>query len=101
VTDAQPPARRPTACAYVRVSTDDQAEHKISIASQIAAIAGWCEREGVDLVETFIEPGMSGRDEGRPMFARMMDAATSPEHPYDMVVVYILSRFARDVAIQA
>ena len=93
--------RQRTACGYVRVSTEDQKDHKISIASQIKAIERWCESNDVELRDIYSEPGLSGRDEGRPQFARMMDRATARERPYDIVVVHSLSRFARDVAIQA
>ena len=90
-----------TACAYVRVSSDEQAKHKTSIASQISSIADWCDKNQVALVEVFSEPGLSGTDDTRPEFNRMMTRATAPDRPYDMVVVHSLSRFARDLALQA
>lgn len=90
-----------TACAYVRVSSEEQAKHLTSIASQIASIGDWCDKNGIRLVEVFTEPGLSGRDEGRPEFNRMMARATAVERPFDMVVVHSLFRFARDLALQA
>ena len=90
-----------TACAYVRVSTDEQAKHKTSIDSQIASIRDWCQKNNVGLIDIFSEPGLSGTDDSRPEFNRMMTRATAPDRPYDMVVVHSLSRFARDLALQA
>ena len=90
-----------TACAYVRVSTDEQARHKTSIESQIAAIRDWCDKSRIRLVDVYAEPGLSGTDDSRPEFNLMMARATAPDRPYDMVVVHSLSRFARDLALQA
>ena len=91
---------RPRACGYVRVSTEDQAEHGISIPSQIRQIQAFCASKGWDLVEMFEEPGLSGKDAGRPMFNKMMGRAVSAARPFDIIVVYVLSRFARNLAIQ-
>ena len=90
-----------TACAYVRVSTDEQAKHRTSVESQITTIRDWCEKNNVRLVEVFAEAGLSGTDDSRPEFNLMMARATAPDRPYDMVVVHSLSRFARDLALQA
>ncbi|WP_160746718.1 recombinase family protein [Croceibacterium soli] len=91
---------RMKACAYVRVSTDDQAQHGISIPSQIQKIEEFCKAKGWVLVETVQEPGLSGKDIGRPMFNAMMSRASSTARPFDVVIVYSLSRFARHLAIQ-
>jgi DNA invertase Pin-like site-specific DNA recombinase len=89
-----------TRSAYVRVSTDDQAAHGASIPSQIKKIEEFCRANGYELVIVFEEPGMSGKDEGRPKFRSMLEQATSPKRPYDIIVVYNLARFARNLAIQ-
>jgi site-specific DNA recombinase len=85
---------------YVRVSTEDQAAHGTSIASQILKMQAYCQSNGHELVEIFEEPGLSGRDEGRPRFKEMLDRATSLAHPYDIVLVNNLARFARNLALQ-
>ena len=51
---------------------------------------------GLELVETFVEPGASGTDDRRPEFQRMIDAATSAACPFDVVLVHSMSRFFRD-----
>ncbi len=51
------PAR---AFGYVRVSTEDQAEHGSSVAAQEAQIRATCAARGWDLVEVFVDAGVSG-----------------------------------------
>ena len=89
------------ACGYVRVSTDDQAQHGISLPSQIAKIEEFCTTRGWELVEVLQEPGMSGKDEGRPVFRKMMSLAQSSLRPFDVIVVFALSRFARKLSLQS
>lgn len=82
------------------VSTDEQAKRQTSLDSQIGEIRRWCEGQSIDLVEIYIEPGLSATDENRPQFKRLMAEATQLPRRYDVVVVYSLSRFARDLALQ-
>lgn len=82
---------------YVRVSTGRQAEEGISIDGQISQLTAWAKREGHDVVETYKELGISGTDDRRPEFLRMMSDATTEDHPYDAICVFSLSRFYRDV----
>lgn len=89
------------ACGYVRVSTEDQVAHGLSIPSQIDKIEKFCSANGWTLVDVVEEPGQSGKDIGRPKFNQMIGRATSISRPYDVIVVYALSRFARNLALQA
>ncbi len=91
---------RRRAAGYVRVSTEDQAKHGASMPSQIAALEKWCKANDAYLVRVFEEPGISGTDENRPQFRALMAAATSKSRPFDVVLVFSLSRFARDLATQ-
>ncbi len=47
------------AALYLRVSTARQAEHDVSIPDQKRQGEAYCEARGLQLVETFIEPGAS------------------------------------------
>ncbi len=85
------------AYGYVRVSTAEQAEHKTSLNQQEADIRRYCETHGIELVEIFIEPGLSGSDWKRPEFSRMMLLATGDDHPVDCIVACDMARLARDV----
>lgn len=95
------PGQRLKACGYIRVSSDDQAKHGLSLKSQLSAIQAYCDGRDIDLVEIFEEPGLSATDDNRPKFQAMMNRATSVARPYDMVIVHSMSRFARNLALQA
>lgn len=88
------PAQR--ACAYVRVSTTRQAEHETSLADQIASIERYCASRGIDLAEIYREAGASATDDNRPVFRAMIEAATSADRPFDVIIVHSFSRFFRD-----
>ena len=81
---------------YVRVSTTRQADGELSIPDQIKQGQDYCVARGLELVETFTEPGASATDDRRPEFQRMIDAATSPERPFDTILVHSMSRFFRE-----
>ena len=74
------------AAAYVRVSTNRQAEHETSLADQVAAITSYCEARGIILEDVFRAPGASATDDNRPQFQAMIETATARERPYDLIV---------------
>jgi DNA invertase Pin-like site-specific DNA recombinase len=84
------------AAIYARVSTARQAERDLSLPDQIAQCRRWCERQDIEVVQVFTEPGASALDEDRPVFQEMIYTAKRPDHPFDLVVVHSLSRFSRD-----
>lgn len=90
------PANIQRAAAYVRVSTNRQAEHETSLADQVAAITSYCEARNIELAEVFREPGASATDDNRPQFQAMIEAATARERPFDLIIVHSFSRFFRD-----
>ena len=90
------PALPLRAALYLRVSTARQAEHDVSIPDQKRQGEAYCEARGLQLVETFIEPGASATNDRRPEFQRMIEAGTSKPAPFDVVVVHSFSRFFRD-----
>lgn len=86
-----------TAAAYIRVSTEEQAE--LSPESQLAEIRRCAQREGLALPEEniYIDEGISGRQaEKRPAFLRMIAAAKEPCRPFDVILLWKFSRFARN-----
>ncbi len=84
------------AALYLRVSTARQAGHDVSIPDQKRQGEAYCEARGLQLVETFVEPGASATNDRRPEFQRMIEAGTSKPAPFDVVVVHSFSRFFRD-----
>lgn len=81
---------------YVRVSTGRQVEEGVSIDGQIAQLTDWATREGHDIREIYTENGASATDDRRAEFQRMVADALSPDHPFDAIAVFSLSRFFRD-----
>ena len=85
------------AAAYVRVSTDDQME--LSPDSQMEKIREYAAKNGLLLLSEYIfhDDGISGRAaEKRPGFQQMIATAKDPSHPFDVIIVWKFSRFARN-----
>ena len=83
---------------YARVSTTRQAENDISIPDQLAQARRFCQERGWHVMREYVDAGASARDDKRPEFQRMMDAACIDPSPYDVVLFHSQSRFFRDVA---
>ena len=86
-----------TACAYIRVSTDKQEE--LSPNAQKRLILDYCKKNNYKITDEylFIENGISGKKaEKRPQFQKMIHMAKSKEHPFDIILVWKFSRFARN-----
>ncbi len=97
------PAKQPDrdiriAAAYIRVSTDDQLEY--SPDSQLKIIREYASKNGFILPDEYIfmeEEGRSGRSASRRTeFQRVVALAKSPEHPFDAILLWKFSRFARN-----
>lgn len=97
---------RPTAVAYIRVSTKDQAERGnaeegFSIPAQREACLRQAESLGVIITEEFVDRGESARSAARPELQRMLGFLA--RNPTSHVIVHKIDRLARsredDVAI--
>jgi len=86
-----------TACAYIRVSTDKQDE--LSPDAQKRLLLEYANRNNI-LIQNesiFMEHAISGkRANKRPAFMKMIGLAKSKEHPFDVILVWKFSRFARN-----
>ena len=86
-----------TAAAYIRVSTDDQIE--FSPDSQLEKIKLYAQRNQIFLPKEFIflDEGISGRNAAkRPAFNEMIGIAKRKPKPFDVILVWKYSRFARN-----
>lgn len=83
--------------AYIRVSTDDQLEY--SPESQLEKIQAYAKANGIIIPEEYIfmeEEGRSGRStKKRTEFNRMIGTAKCKPKPFDVVLLWKFSRFAR------
>ena len=84
-----------TAAAYIRVSTDRQEE--LSPDAQKRELKNYAKKNGILITDFYQDDGISGRTaEKRPEFQKMISLAKSQEHPYDYILVWKYSRFARN-----
>lgn len=86
-----------TAAAYIRVSTDDQIEYSPS--SQLEKIQEYAKRNGYILPSEyiFVDEGISGRTTAkRPAFNKMIGIAKTKPKPFDAILLWKFSRFARN-----
>lgn len=87
-----------TAACYIRVSTDKQEE--LSPASQLKEIKKWAKDNGYILTNEYVfmeNEGVSGRKaDKRIEFQRMIATAKLKPKPFDAIIVWKFSRFARN-----
>lgn len=82
---------------YIRVSTDKQDE--LSPDAQKRLLLDYARENDIIVTEDsiFWEIGISGRKtENRPAFRQMVASAKSKDHPFDVILVWKFSRFARN-----
>lgn len=84
-------------CAYIRVSTDKQEE--LSPDSQIRLINEYAQSHNMLLTHIYMEEkGISGKKaDKRPAFQEMIAACKDKSHPYDAILLWKFSRFARNI----
>lgn len=83
--------------AYIRVSTDKQEE--LSPDAQKRLILDYADKNQIRVSpgDIYTEHGISGRSaKHRPAFQDMIAKAKSREHPFDVILVWKFSRFARN-----
>jgi len=87
-----------TAAAYIRVSTDDQLEY--SPDSQLDLLREYAKTHDLLLPDENVfreAEGVSGRKaDRRPEFQRMIAMAKKEPRPFDVILVWKFSRFARN-----
>ena len=81
------------ACCYTRFSTDTQ--NQSSTIGQLRAIKKYCEKNNIELIDTYIDEAQSGTNLNRKNFQKLM--ADAPTALWDTVVVYNMSRLSRSV----
>lgn len=90
-------SRPVTAAAYIRVSTEDQLEY--SPDSQLKKIREYTDSRRLILPQEhiYVDEGISGRHaDNRPAFLRMIQTAKTRPRPFDVILVWKFSRFARN-----
>ena len=86
-----------TAAAYIRVSTEEQTE--LSPDSQWKEIRKYAMQHSIELLEEhiYVDAGISGRNTAkRPEFNKMISTAKAKPKPFDIILLWKFSRFARN-----
>ena len=81
-----------TAVIYARYSSDNQTEQ--SIEGQIRVCDEYAQRNNILILATYIDRAMTGTNDNRPDFKRMMK--DSEKREWDYILVYKLDRFSRN-----
>ena len=82
-----------TAAAYLRVSTDEQAEHGISLPAQKSRLIAYTQAQGWDLYAFYIDDGYSGKDLNRPAMKKLIQDVK--DQKFNHIIVIKLDRFSR------
>lgn len=80
------------AVIYARYSSHSQREE--SIEGQLRECGAYAKREGLTVVQEYIDRALTATSDNRPAFQEMI--RDSSRHDFDVVLLYALDRFARD-----
>ena len=83
------------AVIYVRVSTKEQTEN-LSLPTQLRACEEYCRRQGYEILERFHEEGESAKTTDRSQLQSLLTFCRLNKGRVHFVVVFNLTRFARD-----
>ena len=85
------------AVGYVRVSTEEQAQHGQGLDAQQRAVRAFAESQGYKLVEVIADPGISGatKPADRPGFGKVLELAEAKA--FSVLLVYKFDRLARQI----
>ncbi|MFH1823578.1 MAG: recombinase family protein [archaeon] len=86
---------RPLAAIYVRVSTQDQAQHGFSLDAQQDALENYAKALGYDILKIYRDEGKSAKDLKRPEMIQLLQDAESRK--FQAIFIYKLDRFSRSL----
>jgi len=82
---------------YARVSTQEQAVEGTSLEHQSEQLESYCKSQGWEIIQSYIDPGYSGKDDNRPGLKRLL--ADAKLNLFSKVVVYKMDRLARNLRL--
>ena len=80
------------AVIYARYSSSAQTEQ--SIEGQLRVCKEYAEKNGIIILDEYIDRAMTGTNDNRPAFLRMIE--DSKKHQFEKILVYKLDRFSRN-----
>ena len=90
------PGGGPRAAIYVRVSTEEQAQHGFSLKGQEEALKNYCLALGYQIFKIYKDEGKSAKDlKHRPAMQEMLQDAE--QQAFSAIFIYKLDRFSRSL----
>ena len=87
---------KPLAAIYVRVSTQDQAQHGYSLAAQQESLENYAKALGYEIFKIYRDEGRSAKDiQHRPEMVQLLQDAESKK--FSAIFIYKLDRFSRSL----
>jgi site-specific DNA recombinase len=86
---------RPLAAIYVRVSTQDQAQHGFSLDAQQDSLSSYARAIGYDVFKIYRDEGKSAKDLNRPEMQQLL--ADAKDRKFQAIFIYKLDRFSRSL----
>jgi len=80
---------------YARVSSDQQAEKNNSIPSQLRLLHEYALKYNMEVVKEYVDQGESALSINRPAFLEMIAETKKKFPPFQAILVWKLSKFAR------
>ena len=80
---------------YARVSSDRQ-DLDLSVSAQLRALRDYATRNGYVVGKEYVDEAESGKTTDRPQFREMIAQARKLSKPFDVILVWKYSRFARN-----
>ena len=89
-------SNKPLAAIYIRVSTEDQAMHGISLQAQEDSLQNYCKALGYEIYKIYRDEGRSAKDiTHRPEMVQMLSDAEAKK--FQAIFIYKLDRFSRSM----
>ena len=88
--------RSSRAVAYARVSASGSTQPNKFITAQLVAIRGYAHACAYELVEEYVDLGVTGIDDDRPAFTAMIERLLNAESNIGTLIVESSSRFMRN-----
>jgi site-specific DNA recombinase len=82
------------AALYARSSKD---RHDVSVDSQVTELKARAKADGYTIAAKFVDKALSGKDDDRPGFQEMIQAASSDDSDWSRLYVFDTARFSRSI----
>ncbi|HTY43866.1 MAG TPA: recombinase family protein [Patescibacteria group bacterium] len=86
---------KPLAAIYIRVSTQDQAQHGFSLDAQEDSLQNYAKALGYEIFKIYRDEGKSAKDLKRPEMMNLLKDAE--ERRFQAIFIYKLDRFSRSL----